>query len=246
MRIFYFTGTGNSLWVAKELAKVFGAQLTAIQNYENEKVNDPVIGLVFPIYMGDAPWYVKQFLLNLKGNAKYVFAVSTFNGSDKITPANIDKALCKNGMKLSYYQNIVMPGNCIQSSKAENEKRLHNAVFQIKSIIKDIENQKTNYISNGKLPEKDYIESSYFYSKMNIMKSFRITSKCNGCGLCAKLCPTDNIEIVNGKAKHKDKKNCTACYKCFHICPQNAVKLLIPVRSNHFQYIHPEIKATEL
>lgn len=246
MRIFYFTGTGNSLWVAKKIAKVFDAELTVMQKYDNEKVNDDVIGLVFPIYMGDAPWYVKRFLLHLKGSAKYVFAVSTFNGSDNITPVNIDKALCKNGMKLSYYQNIVMPGNCIQSSKAENEKRLINASSQIKSIIKDIESQKTNYISDGKLPEKDYVESSYFYSKLNVMKSFRITSKCNGCGLCVKLCPTGNIEIVNGKAKHKSKKGCTACYKCFHICPQNAVKLLMPVRSNHFQYIHPEIKVAEL
>lgn len=246
MRIFYFTGTGNSLWTAKEIAKVFDAELTAIQNYDKKEVCDEVIGIVFPIYMGDAPWYVKKFLLNLKGSAKYVFAVSTFNGSDKITPINIDKALCKNGMKLSYYQNIVMPGNCIQSSKAENEKRLINASAQIKSIINDIKNQKTNYISAGQLPEKDYVESSYFYSKLNIMKSFRVTSKCNGCGLCAKLCPADNIKIVNGKAKHKDKKKCTACYKCFHICPQNAVKLLMPVRSNRFQYLHPEIKIAEL
>lgn len=96
-----------SSWVAKKIAKIFDAELTAIQNYNSEKVNDAVIGLVFPIYMGDVPWYVKRFLLHLNGSAKYVFAVSTFNGSDNITPANIDKALCKNGMKLSYYQNAV-------------------------------------------------------------------------------------------------------------------------------------------
>lgn len=78
-----------------------------MQDYDNTEIEDDVIGLVFPIYMGDAPWYVKRFLLHLKGSAKYVFAVSTFNGSDNITPVNIDKALCKNGMKLSYYQNAV-------------------------------------------------------------------------------------------------------------------------------------------
>lgn len=246
MRIFYFTGTGNSLWIAKKIANSFNAQAVSMTKCENEIIDDKVIGLVFPIYMGDAPWYVKKFLIDLKGNAEYVFAVSTFNGSDNITPKSIDKALCRNGMNLSYYNNIIMPGNCVQSSREENEKRLSEAPDKINAIIKDIEKRKVNFVSDGSLPGKNYVESSYFYSKLNIMKTFYVTSKCNGCGLCATLCPTNNIEIKNGRAKHKNKKGCTACYKCFHICPQNAVKLLVPVRSNSFQYIHPEVNINEL
>lgn len=246
MRIFYFTGTGNSLWIARKISKKFNAELTPIQNYNYEEVKDDVIGLVFPIYMGDVPWFVKKFLLNLNAKASYVFAVTTFNGNDGVTPANTDKALCKNGMKLSYYHNVIMPGNCIQSSEEENEKRLSNAPHQVDKIISDIENKKVNFISNGELPKSNFVESSYFYSKLSVMKLFVITSKCNACKLCVKLCPTNNIEIINGKAKHKCKKNCTACYKCFHICPQNAVKLIVPVRSNRFQYVNPEIKVTDL
>lgn len=246
MEIFYFTGTGNSLWAAKKIAEHFNAKLNSITNYNRTEINDEIIGFVFPIYMGDVPWYVKKFILNLKGSAKYVFAVATLNGHDGITPKNIDKALFKNGMKLSYYKNIVMPGNCIQSSKGENQKRLSAAPKQIDLIIKDLENKTVNYSSDENLPEENFVEKSYFYSKLNIMKSFRITSKCNGCGLCSSLCPANNIEIQNGKAKHKSKKDCTACYKCFHICPQNAVKLPVPVRSNSFQYVHPEINISQL
>lgn len=246
MRIFYFSGTGNSLWTAKKIAEYFNAELTSISDYNNEEISDKIIGLVFPIYMGDAPWFVKQFLLKLKSRAKYVFAVSTLNGSDKITPKNIDKALCKNGMKLSYYKTLIMPGNCIQSSKEENKKRLSAAPTQLNIILNDIQNQKVNFISDGILPDDRFVENSYFYSKLNIMKMYRVTSKCTGCGLCTQLCPTNNIELKKGKAIHKSIKNCTACYKCFHICPQNAIKLIMPVRSNKFQYIHPEIKITDL
>ena len=45
-------------------------------------------------------------------------------------------------------------------------------------------------------------------------------SDCTQCGLCVKVCPMDNLEIINGKVVQKD--NCTICYRCVNICPQKA------------------------
>lgn len=48
--------------------------------------------------------------------------------------------------------------------------------------------------------------------------------KCIGCGRCAKLCPMDNICIVESKAKSYDR--CTMCYRCFSHCPTQALTIL--------------------
>lgn len=149
-------------------------------------------------------------------------------------------------MSLSYYSKVIMPGNCIESSEKENERRLADSLAETDKIIDDISNRKVNYTSENILPESDFVENSYFYKRLKLMKTFYVKKNCIGCGLCAGLCPTHCIEIVNGKAKHVDKLNCTACYRCFHLCPQNAVRLLMPVRSQKFQYKHPDIKVNEI
>ena len=51
-----------------------------------------------------------------------------------------------------------------------------------------------------------------------------INENCVGCGLCSKICPTQNISIVNLKAIGSDK--CTMCYRCVSNCPQKAITIL--------------------
>lgn len=77
MKIFYFTGTGNSLWIARKIADSFSADLVSVSDYNGEEVSDDVIGFVFPVYMGDVPWYFKRFLLSLNARAKYRHKVLT-------------------------------------------------------------------------------------------------------------------------------------------------------------------------
>ncbi|HEY5560934.1 MAG TPA: EFR1 family ferrodoxin [Clostridiaceae bacterium] len=77
MKILYFTSTGNSLYVAKEI----GGELLSIPQLEKSKtyeIKDEVIGIIIPIYMGGVPGLVEDYLKKIKLEAGYVFTILTY------------------------------------------------------------------------------------------------------------------------------------------------------------------------
>ena len=46
---------------------------------------------------------------------------------------------------------------------------------------------------------------------------------CRGCGLCARLCPVDNVELCAGRAHFGE--GCVLCLRCLHACPQEAIQI---------------------
>ncbi|MHB1318284.1 MAG: DUF362 domain-containing protein [Anaerolineae bacterium] len=56
----------------------------------------------------------------------------------------------------------------------------------------------------------------------------RATERCIACGFCAKHCPVNAIEIVNGRAR-MDGSVCIRCYCCHELCPHDAIELYKPL-----------------
>lgn len=251
--IFYFSGTGNSLWTAKELGKILNMPVENLIKYRKTKLvcRDHVLGFVFPTYMQDIPWIVKDILMKAEfGREIYVFVIMTSNnGRSGRAFRSVDKIMCAKGSHLSAGFDLRMPGNCLISSEKENLMRLSEAPDSLKEIGQEIRGQIRNYHSSGKKAERGFVEKSYFYGthslkKMTFMKKFEVTEECNGCGICARVCPTDNIIIKDGKAMHGEQ--CAACYACLHWCPQNATKLKVPGLRNRPQYHHPQVTLSEI
>lgn len=87
MRIYSFSGTGNSLAVARRIAgSVPDAEivpLVPLLNAPEETVIKPAgpVGLVFPVYMNGLPIPVRRFLQRVDFSAvDYLFAVATHGG----------------------------------------------------------------------------------------------------------------------------------------------------------------------
>ena len=53
--------------------------------------------------------------------------------------------------------------------------------------------------------------------------AFRTTGDCNGCGLCAEVCPEGNISLGEDRLPHWDK-HCVQCLACIHRCPRRAIE----------------------
>ena len=77
MKILYFTGTGNSLYVAK---KIGGDLLSIPQLIKNNQYNieDDIVGIVCPVYCMTMPNIVKEYLQKVEISANYLFVVMTY------------------------------------------------------------------------------------------------------------------------------------------------------------------------
>ena len=118
--IFYFTGTGNSLWVAKALSEALGEPLISIADElrkEEEGLAYPVrpdekILFVYPVHSWGPAVPVTRFIsrLALNGYAgQPVYSVSTCGDECGYTDRLIGKALGKRAISLTAAYSVIMP-----------------------------------------------------------------------------------------------------------------------------------------
>jgi flavodoxin len=120
--IYYFSGTGNSMVVAKDIAKKTRGKLISIPAVVNEKsikTDADKIGIVFPAYMAQffgIPLIVEKFIKKLENiGSKYIFAVCTCGGHEIVNALPTLKKLAKvfksYGGKLSAEYSVRLPMN---------------------------------------------------------------------------------------------------------------------------------------
>ena len=241
MRLFCFSGTGNSYTVAKKISKYFSIEpelITQFKNISSIEVEDLQIGIIAPVYLNDIPKIVKEFILKLSFvNANiYAFAVLTSSsGKNKSGFKNVNIALAQHNVKLALAYDISMPSSF--QARLDMDSVLNAVPNKVAEITKAIEDKRENYTPHGSttLPE-NFTKLSFLYRPLSRMT---VTEKCGGCGLCCKLCPTNNVVIQNGKAVRG--KDCIVCTACANWCPQHAISS----RVLKGQYRHPDVNATD-
>ncbi len=114
MTVYYYSGTGNSLWTAKTIAENF--ENSKIINMTNEFIEESseIVGFVFPVHMWGLPHRVIDFVnkLNLGGSTFY-FAVAVNAGQVSRTLIQLKKLLKKRGAVLSLGYDIKLSSNYI-------------------------------------------------------------------------------------------------------------------------------------
>lgn len=254
--IYYFTGTGNSLKVAKDLEKELGTAETIpiakLINSASICVSAPRIGIICPVYMWGLPLIVREFIEKSDfENSQYVFGIVTYGGLPAASLVQFNKLLKQKGRRLSAGFAVHMPGNYTPLYGAFSEKR-QKRLFkkqeaktkQIAATIRDCKEariEKSFFLVN-------LIFSSLFYRfgspKIPMMdKDFWINEKCNGCALCEKICPVNNIKMEQTQPKWQH--HCQQCLACLHWCPNEAIEFgkNTPGRK---RYHHPQINVTDI
>jgi ferredoxin len=252
--IFYYTGTGNSLWVARTLAELSGgAELISISDWIKEKrpVTSMVVGVVFPVHMWGIPPPVVKFIGEIKVlSPQYIFGVAVNAGQVANTLVQLKRLFKKNGMVLACGYEILMPSNYIPWGGAEprdkQEQKFQSAGKKLSAIISTIKNKEKRPVDKGPLWQRILFTILYKLSLSQIPKmdgKFRVDEKCNHCGICSKICPAENITIVEGKPVWNHR--CEQCLACIHWCPQKAIQFGQKTAA-YERYHHPEIQLKDM
>ena len=237
--IFYFSGTGNSKWIAEQLADRLKEQLIFIPEtmrnaiFDYEMADKEKIGFVFPVYSWGPPPIVLQFIeqLNLQRYDKqYLFFVCSCGDDTGLTQQVFCNAVSRRGWKCDAGFSVIMPNNYVLfpgfdvDSKELEEKKLENAIGELHRINELINRKEAVFFcKEGSIPYiKTKIINPLFNRFQMSPKNFWTTDKCVGCKRCEKSCPVDNILMQEGRPVWG--RSCTSCLACYHVCPQQAVQ----------------------
>lgn len=223
--IFYFTATGNSLYIAKKFSQ---EPISIPQVKAGDSFEDSVIGVVCPVYCGEIPKIVLRFLSESRLKADYLFMVLTY-GKDDSDSAEFTFARCnKLNLNFDYIATIKMVDNYLPAFDMEKEKSIDKRTDeQLSAILLDVENRK-HFISPateaGRKLHKQISVMNKLMPSLNNGSALKISNNCNGCGVCAKVCPIGNIMLSGKRAKRLNKK-CEFCLACIQNCPSAAITL---------------------
>lgn len=264
--IYYFSGSGNSLHVARELQKrIPDAKLipiVSLLNNENIKTGADTVGLIFPIHLAMIPRPVMEFLPKLDLNsAEYIFAAVTRIGTRHRAFKDLEKILKKKGKGLDAFFNLNMASNDPKSKEfkaatadeiADIELEVQNKLDYIRDIVinKKIVLQKDTEFTVA-IPGFSVLSPFLpFFNKM-FNYDFYADSKCTGCRTCEKVCLSGKIKMIDAKPVWQKDVKCFFCYACLNYCPEKAVQ----IKSSRFfkvyteeneRYSHPYANADDI
>jgi ferredoxin len=261
--IYYFSGTGNSLAVARDLAEKMNGKLIPVMDVIDQdriQTDATVIGMVFPIYDFKPPRIMGKFIKKLDNpEIKYLFAVCTYGITPGKAMQHIEKELKACGGNLAGGFTVHMPHNGIGSVafSGTHHEQMFNAWKQKCEVI-------NNYIHAKKHGEIEtsnlfvsIVLSGLFLKAIPILLplfaqvllkgwdslAFIANGKCNGCGICQRICPADNIAMIDNKPVWSN--HCEMCFACLQWCPQEAIQTG-NVTTCMKRYHHPKVKIADM
>lgn len=233
--VIYFTGTGNSKFVAVALAEALGDAVTSMNSVMRrgermELYSEKPYVIVAPIHAWRYPAAVEQLLTeaDLQG-CKDVYCVASMGENSGKAGKALQKLFTAKGMNFKGFCGVVMPNNYIPGWDVDTEEEVRAMYAEAVPKLRGLAEK----IKAGERIEKDdrtpmaWLMSGFVnYGFRNFMlknQTFTVSDSCIGCGVCANSCPTANIFVYDGKASFGE--NCTSCYSCMHRCPVKAINI---------------------
>lgn len=273
--IYYFSGTGNSLFIARELKqRLPGAELVPIVSLIGQKriiTSAPIIGLVFPVHALTIPVIVKRFIRKTDfSSAQYIFSAATrfgsvFRGFEKIDcllcpkKKRLDASLVLNmGNNEARHESYTVPSAAhLASLEAAALQQLNEfaAIVAARKITRPRDTGVMFPVSEK--PLAAYITEKLVLAGMAVsdhiggVQYFYADGNCTGCGLCENVCLSQKITLRNHRPVWQKDVFCTMCFACLNYCPKRAIQIKsIPgVPSYTIQngrYPHPYATAADI
>ncbi len=238
MLTLYFSGTGNSRYVAEHFSEIMKADCFSIEddiNFSDKISSNDTICFCYPVYGSCLPIIMSEFidLYRISLTNKKIIILCTqhkFSGDGARVFTDHLKGI---EYQVIYAEHIRMPNNISNlffyklECPQEIERFICKADFKIQNICEQI--KKGAVFKRGFNPFSRFLgfiaQRWYFSFIMSRSgKRVKIFDSCNGCSVCVQDCPVNNLRLVSKKAEALGQ--CILCYRCVNRCPQKAISVM--------------------
>jgi ferredoxin len=241
MLMMYFSGTGNSKYIAEAFSRRMGARCHSIEEqapFSQMICEEETVAFCYPIYGSRVPKIMRDFAIKheepLKSKKTIIFCTQMYFSGDGARA--FTDIFPKGHLRVIYAEHFLMPNNVcnvfltpLPSEKTIN-KYLVNADRKMQTVCDDITNGIVRKRGFNPVSRALGLIQGIPYPALEKIAMDRVwvDKSCNGCNLCVTACPVNNFENKDGTIV--TKKSCIMCYRCINICPQKAISVYLKIK----------------
>lgn len=246
MTICYFTATGNCLYVARRIGGTL-LSIPQLMRQERIEIEDDAVGVVCPVYNAEMPMMVRDLMRKANIRTGYFFFIYTYGAGFGEAYAHAKLAAEEAGLTLSYVNAIQMVDNFIPYFDMREQIDTlpqKDVEGQLKTVCGDIAARKRVAVG---ITEQTRSQMDMYHRRLaevwlrkDTALSYTVNDDCVRCGICAKVCPANNIEVTEDGVRFSD--HCEVCYACLHNCPHHAIHMPLETGTTQFRNEHVTVK----
>lgn len=235
----YFSGTGNSRYAAEKFCGEYDKEAKAFSIEDENAIravkNEELLVFAYPVQYSTVPKILRDFIDENKElwQNKKVFVIATMGLFSGDGAGVLGRLLQNYGAEILGGLHLKMPDSIgdekvLKRPQALNKRLVKEAEQKIRKAVRFLKSGKPTregigivWRMAGFFGQRLYFghKTKHYSDKLRIDED-----KCIGCGKCEKLCPMNNIKVVDKKVVQENR--CTMCYRCINHCPRQAMTLL--------------------
>lgn len=238
MLMLYFSGTGNSRYIANLFSQKTGAECYSIEekmDFRKAIEAHETLAFCYPIYGSYVPRIMREFVATytdkLKDKKVIIFCTQLMFSGDG---ARVFTDLLPEGYgEVIYAEHFNMPNNICNvnlfrvRNGEETKRYIKIAQKKMEHVVQDL--------NKGKIKKRGFNKVSHYLGKSQSAfwpeveerskASVKVDEDCIQCNKCVKLCPMKNLKLEDNAIQQKN--NCILCYRCVNACPKKAITVLV-------------------